>query len=222
MEKNRFNRFKKSKSLLAILMLLLIGAGGFYYGLQQLKGVPIGKNHLIRLHVVANSNSPVDQRVKLLVRDEIIKYMDPYFKDQQDHAGAKKETLRQLPNIKYQVEKCLASWGEGYGAQVMLGDFNFPTKTYGDLVLPSGKYEALKVVLGEGKGNNWWCVLYPPLCFLDISSTLTDLAVGELEELPDDYMVQSVSGKPLQVVVRFKIWDELQSLFDKRTLARHK
>jgi len=210
---------KIKKRMTALLVALAIGAGGFWYGYHELNAKSMAANNLIRLHVLANSDSVYDQKIKLLVRDEVIEYMKPYLKETKTIEEARQAAKEQLPEIKKTADYCLASLGLGYQASVELGDFNFPAKAYGDLVLPSGEYEAVRVVLGNGEGRNWWCVLYPPLCFIDISSTI---AVN-VRDLPDNgEEVRQVNAQPAQVVVRFKIWEEVQSLFEKRSLARAK
>ncbi|MGI6686007.1 MAG: stage II sporulation protein R [Bacillota bacterium] len=207
----------KRKKFITLVVILIIGAGGFWYGYQELNATPMTDNNLIRLHVIANSDSPYDQKIKLLVRDEIIKKMAPYLKDVKTVTEARSVTLKQLPEIKKSADNCLASLGEVYDASVELGGFTFPAKAYGDLVLPAGKYEAVRVVLGEGKGRNWWCVLYPPLCFIDISSTF---AVN-VRDLPEsEERVQQVNAEPVQVVVRFKLLDEVQNFFGKNLIAK--
>jgi len=207
-----------SKRVLFLALCMLIGVGGFWFGYQEINAAPVPENNLIRLHVIANSDAPYDQKVKLLVRDEVIKFMAPYFKDAQTVEEARKTVLEQLPEIKKAADACLASLGQDYQAKAELGSFNFPAKAYGDFVLPSGRYEAVRVVLGEGKGRNWWCVLYPPLCFIDISSTLA-VNVRDLPEGGDG--VRQVNAQPVHVEVRFKLLEEVQDFFEKKILAFH-
>ncbi|ATW25032.1 stage II sporulation protein R [Candidatus Formimonas warabiya] len=207
------------KKIGMILIALAIGIGGFVLAYREYIAPPLAANNLIRLHVIANSDSVYDQKVKLLVRDQVIKLMAPYFKEAETVEEARAMAVKQIPQIKKSADLYLASLGVGYDASVKLGDFDFPAKAYGDLVLPSGRYEALRVVLGEGSGRNWWCVLYPPLCFIDISSTLA-VQVGDLPDRMEE--AQPVNAQPAHVVIRFKILDEVKSLFGKRSLARAK
>jgi len=115
-------------------------------------------NNLIRLHVIANSDSVLDQYVKRKVRDGIIAYM------------AENESLLVLDElflqeIKKRAEKLINEEGLSHKVNIELGNFNFPMRTYNDLTLPAGNYRALKLIIGRGNGANWWCVLSPPLCF---------------------------------------------------------
>ncbi len=119
---------------------------------------------VLRLHILANSDSAEDQRVKLLVRDALIKEFAP--------AGSLKEAEEVLLDdgggVLETVNRVLKEQGCGYGAQLRLGVMEFPEKQYGDMTYPAGKYEALRVELGNAAGQNWWCVLFPPLCLVDI------------------------------------------------------
>lgn len=137
------------------LLLFGIGVGGFCLGHQEYNAKPLPNNDLIRLHVLANSDSAYDQKVKLLVRDKIIEYMTPYFQEAKTIEEARAKVHEQLAEIKKCADNQLLSLGENYAAQVEVGNFNFPTKAYGNLVLPSGEYEAVRIVLGEGAGKNW-------------------------------------------------------------------
>lgn len=114
----------------------------------------------LRLHVVANSDSAVDQAVKLQVRDAVLQEIGAA--DTMEAAVDK--VLQKGEQILAAAEAALAEAGADYTAKLYLGTEEFPRKTYGNLVFPQGKYTALRVVLGEGAGQNWWCVIYPPLC----------------------------------------------------------
>ena len=114
-------------------------------------------NNLIRLHVIANSNSPEDQFIKRKIRTEIIDYMN-----KNSRKTFKKEL--HIPELKKQITKYLNNKNISYSGKVKYGNYYFPKRTYGDITLPAGKYKALKIILGKGNGSNWWCVLFPPLC----------------------------------------------------------
>ena len=122
-----------------------------------------GAPEILRLHVVANSNSDEDQRVKLLVRDALVKEFAP--------AGSKDEAERILlkdgGGVLETVQRVLHDQNCSYGAQLKLGVLDFPDRTYDGIVFPAGQYEALRVELGSAQGKNWWCVLFPPLCLVD-------------------------------------------------------
>ena len=125
----------------------------------------------IRIHVRANSDSSDDQSVKLAVRDAVVQYLAPLSVG----IKTKSEMWTLLKSKKYEIEKTandtLVSCGYGYGSRVTLGRERFPTRTYGDLTLEEGEYDAVIVELGTGEGQNWWCVAFPPMCFIAAEET---------------------------------------------------
>jgi len=147
--------------------LVFIGTVG-WYAWQARTDLAYNMDNLIRLHVVANSDSEADQAVKLEVRDAILESSgDLLSKEAPDDAV---ETVKaSLPAFRAVAERVLAANGYDYPVNVEFGTFFFPERRYGALVLPEGDYQALRVVLGEGKGANWWCILFPPLCYLDVA-----------------------------------------------------
>lgn len=152
-------------ALLAALLLLagLIAWSGWYLRADQ----AYNTHNLIRLHVVANSDRPTDQAVKLEVRDAILQASGNLFNGQAP--GDAVETVKaNLPLFKRVAENVLKAYGYDYPVEAEYGVFTFPERAYGPLVLPAGDYQAVRVVLGDGKGANWWCILFPPLCYLDV------------------------------------------------------
>jgi stage II sporulation protein R len=121
----------------------------------------------IRLRILANSDKPEDQAVKRKIRDEVNASITKWVQDLTSKEEAKKVIQSHLPDIKRIAEKVIAEEHLDQSVRVELGKVNFPTKLYGQYLYPAGKYEAVLITLGEGQGANWWCVLYPPLCFLD-------------------------------------------------------
>jgi len=122
-----------------------------------------GAPGILRLHIVANSDSAEDQRVKLLVRDALVKEFAPAGSLQ----GAEEIVLHDGGGVLETVNRVLKEQGCAYGAQLRFGVMPFPEKTYGNASFPAGDYEALRVELGAAGGKNWWCVLFPPLCLVD-------------------------------------------------------
>lgn len=136
--------------------------------------------NLIRFHVLANSDTPADQALKYKVRDTVVQSMSPRFGEAGDIETARKTAKENLEYIKQVALERIKAEGKDYPVTVSLGRFDFPTKTYHikaadenkveDLTLPAGEYEAVRVVIGNGDGANWWCVLFPPLCFVNPTS----------------------------------------------------
>lgn len=191
-------------SLLAII--IFIAVGWFFLIFQGKESLPVarGRDDLIRLHVLANSDSPADQQLKLQVRDGIIAYLAPYL----EHVTSKAEAEQIVGDHKDQLtqvaKEILVMNGADYAVDLQLGMFDFPIKAYGNLVLPAGKYEAVRILIGNAQGKNWWCVLFPPLCFVDITN-----ATAIPQKNPTDNTEQQ------EVTVEFKskfaeLWTEMR------------
>ena len=119
----------------------------------------------LRIHVRANSNSQTDQSIKYIVKDEVVAFITPYAAQCTDKAKAMEIIAGILPEIEEVCDRVLAEHGFSYKSKASVGAEEFPTRVYGDLTLESGLYDALIIELGSGTGDNWWCVIYPPLCF---------------------------------------------------------
>lgn len=149
------------KKTLFIICLLLVGLIVFTACSSD-----INKENYIRIHIRANSNEESAQQVKLLVRDEIVAYLTVEAKSISSKEEMRALILNKMDYLTELANKVLRANGFTYSARARLGMESFPTKSYGELTLPEGEYEALIIELGSGKGDNWWCVAYPPLCFI--------------------------------------------------------
>lgn len=170
---------------------------------------------VIRFHVVANSDSTQDQLLKQQVKDEIIAYMEPLLKDSKDIQQTRDIIRGCMPFIKEVAEQVVADWEKEYSIYVGLDEANFPAKSYGDVVLPAGEYEACRVIIGEGKGENWWCVMFPPLCYLDASTGVVPLEGKEQLEQElnaEEYNLITNKSRPYQI--RFKLIDKVNALLN--------
>ena len=138
---------------------------------------------VLRLHIIANSDSEADQKLKLQVRDNIIKYMNSLTADSNSKTDVISIISNNLDSFKKIALNTIKENGYDYDVNIKIGNFYFPTKTYGDISFPSGNYDALKVEIGDAIGQNWWCVLFPPLCFVNSSSaTVPDDSKETLKE----------------------------------------
>jgi stage II sporulation protein R len=165
---------------------------------------------LIRLHVIANSDSPQDQSLKRDVRDAVIVYMKNALKDSKSVAQTSAIINNSMNDIKNIAADVIKKEGKNYSVDVKFGDSNFPTKLYGDIALPAGTYRALRVIIGKGEGANWWCVLFPPLCFVDAThGSVPDSVKNELRSVltEDEYnLINSVdSDEEIPIKIKFKI-----------------
>ena len=148
---------KKIAVLFFALAFLLVGCGS----------AETVNHDVLRLHIIANSDTDEDQEAKLYVRDQILAYMEDY--NAADKEAAMAFAQENLDGLEAVAQKALAEKGLDYGVKAEVGVFDFPAREYGDEYYPAGKYDALKIELGEAKGQNWWCVMFPPLCLLDIT-----------------------------------------------------
>lgn len=140
----------------------------------------------MRFHVVANSDSSEDQELKLKVRDRLLSEFKETFEDVKSVDEAEARIRAELKRLEEVANDEIQRQGKDYDAKATVGFFDFPIKAYGNLVLPAGKYHALKVVIGEGEGANWWCVMFPPLCFVDISHGVA----MDVDEDMDDHIIE--------------------------------
>ena len=125
---------------------------------------------VFRLHVIANSDSTEDQNLKYKVRDNIIKYMNTISINATSKSEAIEIAKEHTDDFFNIAKQTIEDNGYSYDVAISIGNFDFPTKKYGDISLPSGYYDALRIEIGEASGQNWWCVMFPPLCFVDVSS----------------------------------------------------
>ncbi|MBQ9728169.1 MAG: stage II sporulation protein R [Clostridia bacterium] len=142
-------------------IIISVTALGFSYGgrVDKING------EYLRIHIRADSNDPTAQAVKYLVRDDVVAYLTPVVANCESRLQAEEEIARRLPELETVANATLRKNGFTYGASARLTQEKFPTRVYGEYTLPEGTYSALVIELGSGVGNNWWCVVYPPLCF---------------------------------------------------------
>ena len=163
-----FKRLKISR-IFVILTLLAI-----FILISAISYVDAVSNNIsdsvFRLHVIANSDSEEDQTLKLKVRDNLLEYMNTIAKDSTNKEEAMRIASEHKNEFIQIAEKTIRENGYEYTVNIQIGKADFPTKYYGDITLPAGEYDALKVEIGEAKGKNWWCVMFPPLCFVDVST----------------------------------------------------
>jgi len=159
-------------------------------------------HELVRLHVVANSDSESDQRLKLRVRDVLLEeYADEL------SAGSRAEALERAAALLPDMERMAESVAEGYGVSIKIDNEYFPTKKYDLFSLLAGKYDTLKVTIGEGAGGNWWCVMFPPLCL----SVCETAEVSEYGLTPED--IKLMTSEEIPVQFRFKLLELISGLF---------
>ena len=127
-------------------------------------------NSVFRLHIIANSDSNEDQNLKYLVRDKLLDYMNSLCMNCISKKDVIKIATEHQNDFKTIVDETIKSQGFSYSSNINIGNFEFPTKSYGDIIFPNGYYDALKVEIGNSAGQNWWCVMFPPLCYINTST----------------------------------------------------
>jgi stage II sporulation protein R len=143
----------------------------FGYMKADAKGPAVIPKEAVRLRILANSDSDKDQALKRKVRDEVKAQIDGWVADLTSFEEARKVIQSHIPEIEKTVANTLKREGSKEAFQVKFGkNVKFPTKVYGNFIYPAGEYEAVLITIGKGEGANWWCVLFPPMCFLDFSS----------------------------------------------------
>jgi len=196
--------------LLIVLFLIYIAVSAFSYSNAVCTNIA---DNVFRLHVIANSDNEDDQKLKYIVRDEILKYINSLSTE----ANSKDEVINlaneNLDTIQNLAQKTIYNHGFDYNVNVSIGNFAFPTKTYGDITFPPGYYDALRIAIGEAKGQNWWCVMFPPLCFVDVTSGVVP---DESKEIMKDNLSEEeysiISENTDEVQIKFKLIEVLQNL----------
>lgn len=124
-------------------------------------------SHIMRFHVRANSDSEEDQELKLAVKEDVVTFLKPLLEDCSNVAQSKQVIVSNLQNIYMVATNTIVEQGYDYPVDIYVTEETFPEKVYGDLTFPAGDYQALRIDIGEAKGQNWWGIMYPPLCFMD-------------------------------------------------------
>lgn len=148
---------------------------------------------VFRLHVIANSDSDEDQSLKLQVRDKLLDYMNSITANVRSKDDAIKIAQDHQKDFQIIAEQTILDKGYSYPVTVEIGNYEFPTKHYGDITLPSGYYDALRVKIGDACGHNWWCVMFPPLCFVDVTS-------GIVPESSKDQLKENMSSEDYSII----------------------
>lgn len=168
-------------------------------------------NSFFRLHILANSDSNEDQELKLKVRDKIIEYMNNQnFTSKEMAIDYVNNNVEKLIEI---ATNTIKENGYDYSVNIEIGNFYFPTKYYGNVSLPAGMYDGIKIEIGNAQGQNWWCSLFPPLCFVDISSGIVeDEDLNSLEENLNEEEFTLITSTDETIKFKFKLIEFMNSL----------
>ena len=212
------------KRIFCVLLILVIGINLYLFvGAKNIKPnrdfVSEISQKLIRFHVIANSDSDNDQALKIKVKDNIINYIFPKLKDSNSIEESRKVLLNNNNQILKIASDTIKANGYNYAVDSTLDKENFPEKSYGDITLPQGEYEAYRIIIGSGQGKNWWCVMFPPLCFVDV--TKGQVSDKETEETmkkvlsDDEYEKISMQRDDKNIKFKFKIVEVIKDFFEK-------
>lgn len=171
------------------------------------------RSDVLRLHVIANSDSSVDQNLKLRLRDYILEEGEDIFDGSVNVENAVKKIEPKLAELENSAETFVKNAGFDYGVKITLSNEYFTTRTYESVTLPAGKYLALRVVIGSGEGHNWWCVMFPPMCVPAADKK------DEIENVFTDKEIKLVESKP-KYEPRFKvveIYEQIRETISERT-----
>ena len=219
----KINKNIKSQIILYSVMLFIVL--GLMVGYAYSQSCKINtfsndyKENLIRFHVLANSDSEEDQALKLKVRDKVISYLKPKLEDSESISQSEKIILNEKDKLMDICKETIKQNGYNYDVSINLGYSKFPTKQYSSVVLPAGEYKSLKIIIGKGQGKNWWCVMFPPLCFVDEQNNVIDKETDEkLKKVltKDEYelIVEKDKKNINNLQIKFKIVEVFQKILN--------
>ncbi len=172
---------------------------------------------VIRFHVLANSDSEEDQALKLKVKDAVVEYLNPYMSESESLEESRMILEEHTDKLIEIAKNVISDEGYDYAINAYFCEDYFPVKSYGDVTLPAGEYTAFRIEIGEHNGKNWWCILYPPLCFIDAShGVLPDESKSLLKNVLDEDEFDAVTGNLTSdnTKFRFKYLSFLNGLFE--------
>ena len=202
----------KKYLLLIFISVLFVGLSEYSYVTATASNL---SSNVFRLHVIANSDSNEDQDLKYKVRDSLINYMKKITSNITTKEEAIKIVKEHIADFENIAQTVVFENGFNYAVNIEIGKFDFPTKTYGDVSFPSGYYDALRVKIGEAEGQNWWCVMFPPLCFVDVTSgIIPEESKENLEENLDSesYNLISNNEDDIGLNIKFKLIELFQNI----------
>ena len=207
------NPIRANDTLKLIELALLIGLAVFLIcGSWALRTQDALSEKVVRLHVLANSDSPEDQALKLKVRDVVLAHATELLEQSADRREAEGLLRGNLLELEYIAEKEIAANGYDYPVTAELTDVSFPTREYDGFTLPAGEYLALRILIGEGTGQNWWCVVFPPLC----TTASADVPVSALAAGFSKDDVRLITEEDTGYILKLKtiaFWEDLKMRF---------
>lgn len=198
----------------AVIIVLLVFSVIKVFGNTKENVQPQIAEKILRFHVIANSDDCLDQSVKLKVRDGVLEFLEPKFEGCENKSDCEAVVIENIDGIKSKAEEILENEGFDEEVLVSLKERYFPVKQYGQYTFPQGNYEALCVEIGEAKGKNWWCVLYPRLCFVDsLYAVVPKTSETELKNILNDEEYRAIfNDKDTKIEVKSKLFEWIKGL----------
>ena len=196
------------------LALLLGLCAAMLWGAWSMQRQDALAQKMIRPHVIANSDSEADQALKLEVRDKVLDFTTTVLQRSADMEDAQVRLREELTRIETIAQREIAAQGYDYPVTAQLASAEFPLKEYDGFSLPAGEYMALRLVIGEGEGRNWWCVVYPPLC----TAAAADMPQTAIHAGLTDDDVSLITGEDTGYVLKFRsveLWEQLRQWLGK-------
>lgn len=193
------------------------------------------KDSLIRFHVIANSDSEEDQNLKIEIKNRVIDYLYPYLNESKSIEQSRQIIKDNMNEVKKIAEDVIKRNNYNYDVKLELSRENFPDKSYGNITLPQGNYEAFRIIIGSGEGKNWWCVMFPPLCFVDESKAEVEYdkvenriksndddcnnkkdnaSVAKSQEVQNHGEESNKQNNKNNIQIKFKIVETIKNLFN--------
>lgn len=195
------------KIILVVLLCLEIFAITTVYSNAVTEEI---SKELLRMHILANSNSEYDQNVKIKVRDFVLKYID------KNNLDTKQNVICSIGNLQSEINAFLLENNIEYKAVVLTGYSQFTTKYYNNISIPNGIYNSLEIILGNGEGENWWCVAYPPLCFTeDVMGKISSEGELKLKKTLNSETYNIIIKNNIEYKIKFKTVEIINSIFKK-------
>lgn len=212
--KSFINILCSNKVKYSIFIIFLFFIYTLFCAINYVDAVSTGiSSSVFRLHVIANSDSVEDQNLKYVVRDKVLNLMNELCSNVSSKEEAMNIVGSHLDDFKNVASNTIYEQGYNYDVSVEMGNFNFPTKVYGDISFPSGFYDALRIKIGNASGKNWWCVMFPPLCFVDVSSgVVPDSSKEDMKNNMSNEEYALISSEDNEINFKFKLVEFFENI----------
>ena len=204
--------------VLLTMIIIILSSAKLEHSKKLQNGIA---SEIIRFHVIANSDSKEDQDLKMLIKDKVTNYLEPLLNNINSVEDARMVLYENLDTMERLANEAIINRGFNYSAKASLENVYFPLRVYGDIALPPGEYESVRIELGNSSGKNWWCIMFPPLCFVDSTySVVPDSSKDYLKEALTDeeydeiLIEEEVQEESIDIKPKFKIFTFFNDIFN--------